>query len=243
MAEETVVRAPIAEIVGATLHPRSAAPGFAPQAGERARPIALPDWFVDRCRQAFLTVKFPGSKRVIGVTSATPGEGKTTVALGMATAVATDTGEPTLLLECDLETSSDEVFGLTSGPGLGEWLEGDDRLRILRMPPLTNAFLIPAGGTRPDGPRVFYRLTNSSLLEELQDEFPNIIIDLPPVLNIAYSSLAAKVAEQILMVVRYGATRMEDVEQAISMLGEDRISGIILNGYAPKTPGWLRRLL
>jgi Mrp family chromosome partitioning ATPase len=243
MAEETATRAPIAEIVNATLHPRAPAPGFAPQAGERARPIALPEWFIDHCRKAFLTMSFPGSQRVIGITSAAPGEGKTTIALGMTMAVATDTDEPTLLLECDLETSSDEVFGLTSGPGLGEWLQGDDRLRILRVPPLANAFLIPAGGVRPDGARVFYRLTHSDLLEELQHEFPNIIIDLPPVLNIAYSSLAAKVAEQILMVVRYGATRMEDVEQAVSLIGKDRISGVILNGYAPKTPGWLRRLL
>lgn len=243
MAESSVGRPQIAEIIEATLHPRAPAPGFAAQSGERARPISLPDWFIDRCREAFLDMSFPGPRRVLGVTSAVPGEGKTTIALGMAMAVATDTDEPTLLLECDLETSSDEVFGLTGGTGLGEWLEGDDRLRILRIPPLNNAFLIPAGGARPDAARVFYRLTQSNLIADLQQEFPNLIIDLPPVLNIAYRSLAAKVAEQILLVVRYGSTRMEDVEQAVSLIGAERTSGIILNGYAPKTPGWLRRLL
>jgi Mrp family chromosome partitioning ATPase len=205
--------------------------------------VSLPAWFIDRCRQAFLAISFEGSRRVLGITSAAPGEGKTTVALGMATAVAADTGEPTLLLECDFETSSDELFGVTSGPGLGEWLEGDDSLRILRMPPLSNAFLIPAGGVRPDAARVFYRLSQSTLLSDLQGEFPNVIIDLPPMLSIAYSSLAAKVAERILLVARYGTTRIEDVEQAVFLLGHERTSGIILNGYAPKTPGWLRRLL
>jgi Mrp family chromosome partitioning ATPase len=229
--------------VSATLHPKAPAPGFAAQPRERARPISLPPWFIDRCRQAYLAISFPGSQRVLGITSAAPGEGKTTVALGIATALAADTGEATLLLECDLETSSDDLFGVTAGPGLGEWLEGDDTLRILRMPPLSNAFIIPAGGVRPDAARVFYRLTQSTLLEDLQAEFPNIIIDLPPMLSIAYSSLAAKVAERILLVARYGVTQLEDVEQAMFLLGRERTSGIILNGYAPKTPAWLRRLL
>jgi Mrp family chromosome partitioning ATPase len=243
VAETTVGKMQISEIMEATLHPRAPAPGFAAQPGERARPISLPAWFIDRCREAFLDMSFPGPRRVLGVTSAVAGEGKTTIALGMAMAVAADTDEWTLLLECDLETGSDEVFGVTGGAGLGEWLEGDERLRILRIPPTNNAFLIPAGGARPDAARVFYRLTHSNLIEDLQQEFPNVIIDLPPVLNIAYRSLAAKVAEQILLVVRYGSTRMEDVEQAVDLLGNERISGIILNGYAPKTPSWLRRLL
>jgi Mrp family chromosome partitioning ATPase len=243
VAEKRQDQLKIAEIVNATLHPPAPPPGFAAQPRERARPVALPGWFIDRCRQAYLGISFPSSQRVLGITSSAPGDGKTTVALGIATAMAADTGEPTVLLECDLETSSDDLFGVSAGPGLSEWLAGDDTLRILRMPPLSNAFIIPAGGSRPDGARVFYRLTQSTLLEELQREFPNIIVDLPPMLSIAYSSLAAKVADRILLVARYGITRMEDVEEAVYLLGRDRISGVIVNGYAPKTPAWLRRLM
>ena len=227
----------------ATLHPRPPAPGFAVPPGERARPLALPTWFIDRCRQAFLSASFPGQRRVIGITSASPGEGKTTVALGMTMAVANDTGEPTLLLECDLETQSDEVLGVTGGPGLGEWLDGSDPLRIVRMPPSANAFVIPAGGVRPDASRVFYKLSQGDLLGELQSEFPNIVIDLPAVLSVSYSPLAAKIAERFFIVARYGATRLEDLEEAITRIGSDKTSGIILNAYAPKTPAWLRRLL
>lgn len=240
---ESPAKVPISEIMEATLHPRPAAPGFAVPPGERARPLALPNWFVDRCRQAFLSVSFPGGRRVIGITSALPGEGKTTVALGMTTAVAIDTGEPTLLLECDLETHSDEVLGVTGGSGLGEWLDGNDPLRIIRMPPVSNAFVIPAGGVRPDAARVFYKLSQGDMLEELQSEFPNIVIDLPAVLSVSYSPLATKIADRFFVVARYGATRLEDLEEAIARLGAERTSGIILNAYAPKTPGWLRRLL
>lgn len=243
MAESPTAKLPVAEIMDAALHPRAPAPGFAVPQTERARPLALPTWFVDRCRQAFLGISFPGPQRIIGITSSMPGEGKTTVALGMTIAVATDTGEPTLLLECDLETASDQVLGVTSGPGLGEWLEDDVPLRILRLPPQDNAFVIPAGGVRPDPARVFYKLSQGNLLAELQTEFPNIIIDLPPLLSVSYSSLATKIVERFLVVARYGVTRLEDLEEAVARLGPERTSGIILNAYAPKTPGWLRRLL
>jgi succinoglycan biosynthesis transport protein ExoP len=243
MARDIQPSTQLAQVVEATLHPRPPAPGFAAAPREQARPISLPAWFIDRCRQAYLSVSFPGARRVLGITSALHGEGKTTVALGIATALAADTGEPTLLLECDLETSSDEFFGLTSGPGLSDWLEGEQALRILRMPPLSNTFLIPAGGSRPDAARVFYRLSQSTVVDDLQHEFPNVIVDLPPLLSIAYSSLAAKVTERILLVARYGTTPLDALEKAVFLLGHERISGIVLNGYASRTPGWLRRLL
>jgi Mrp family chromosome partitioning ATPase len=243
MARDIQQSTQLAQVVDAALRPHPPAPGFAAAPREQARPISLPAWFIDRCRQAYLSVSFPGPNRVLGITSALHGEGKTTVALGIATAIAADTGEPTLLLECDLETSSDEFFGLTSGPGLSDWLEGEPNLRIMRMPPLANTCLIPAGGSRPDAARVFYRLSQSTVVEDLQHEFPNIIVDLPPLLSIAYSSLAAKVTERILLVARYGTTPMAALEKAVFLLGHERISGIVLNGYASRTPGWLRRLL
>ena len=243
MAREVKQTTQLAGVIEAVLHPRPPAPGFAAVQRESARPVVLPPWFIDRCRQAYLSVSFPGPNRVLGITSALHGEGKTTLALGIATAVAADTGEPTVLLECDLETSSDEFFGLKDGPGLGDWLEGEQTLRILRMPPLANAFLIPAGDTKADAARVFYRLSQSSVIEDLQESFPNVIVDLPPLLSIAYSSLAAKVTDRILLVARYGSTPLTAIEKAVFLLGRERISGVVLNGYDSKTPRWLRRLL
>lgn len=243
MASELQSQASLTGLIEATLHPKALA-GFAAPARENARPVLLPPQFIDRCRQAYLSVSFPpGSSRVLGITSALHGEGKTTVALGIATAVAADTNEPTVLLECDLETSSDEFFGLRNGPGLGDWLDGDQNLRILRIPPLANSYLIPAGGSRQDAARIFYKLSQSTVIEQLQRDFPNVIVDLPPLVSIAYSSLAAKVTERILLVARYGSTPLTAIEKAVFLLGRERISGIVLNGYASRTPQWLRRLL
>jgi len=243
MASDATTSTHLAKVIDAVLHPHQPPAGFAPAPREHARPVALPPWFIDRCRQAYLSITFPGPNRVLGITSALHGEGKTTVALGIATALAADTGEPTMLLECDLETSSDDFFGLEGGGGLGDWLEGEAGLRILRMPPLTNTFLIPAGSLRPDAARIFYKLSQSSVVEDLQHDFPNIVVDLPPLLSIAYSSLAAKVTDHILLVARYGTTPVAALQKAVYLLGRERLSGIVLNGYTSRTPGWLRRLL
>lgn len=243
MAKAVRNRSRLAGLIEETMNPQPIMPGFATPSREHARPISLPPWFIDRCRQAYLSVAFEGSNRVLGVTSALHGEGKTTVALGIATAMAADTNEPTVLLECDLETSSDDFFGLPEGPGLGDWLSGEQTLRIMRMPPLTNSFLIPAGGNREDAARLFYRLSQSTVIDELQQHFTNIVVDLPPLVSIAYSALAVRVTDHILMVVRYGRTPLDAIEKAVFLIGRERISGVVLNGYAPSTPNWLRKLL
>jgi Mrp family chromosome partitioning ATPase len=104
-------------------------------------------------------------------------------------------------------------------------------------------YLIPSGNVRSDAARVFYKLSQSGVVADLQQDFPNVIVDLPPMVSIAYSSLAAKVTERILLVARYGKTPFAALEKAVYLLGRERISGIVLNGYASNAPGWLRRLL
>lgn len=234
-----------AESLDSALRPRAMIPGYVARAAEAAHAVDLPPWFIDRCRQAYLRIPSDpaGGPRQIGVTSALYGEGKTSIAIGIATAIAADTREPTVLLECDLERASfSRYYGFTASPGLTEWLDGNSLLRVLRAAPLPNLYLIPAGAPPADPARVFYQLSESRLMAELLPRFGNIVIDLPPILDIAYGSLASKLAEQILLVARYGVTLIEDIEKVAFLLGRERLSGIVLNGTEYRTPGWLRRL-
>jgi Mrp family chromosome partitioning ATPase len=181
----------------------------------------------------------------VGVTSSLHGEGKTLIAVGIATAVAADTQRPTLLLECDLERPSlYRHFGFHGSPGLVDWLEDTtSSLRIMRGAPLANLFILPSGAPREDPSRLFYLLTQGGLIEQLKQHFSTVIVDLPPMLSIAYSSIATQLADHIVLVAEYGVTTIDDLEKTIFLLGRERLAGIVLNGTEYKTPEWLRRLL
>ncbi len=239
-------RTDLAETIRRALSPRPAGPGFAVRGAENVRPITMPPWFIDRCRRAYLSgmTEDADGCRVIGVTSALRGEGKTSLAIGIAMALAADTQRPTLLLECDMERPSfDRYFGFESRTGLVDWLDGSSTLRILRGGPLVNLFVIPSGAPRTDPSHLFYQLSEGGSIAELRRHFASVVIDLPPMLSIAYSSLASQLSEKILLVARYGVTPIEDIEKAVFLLGRERLSGIVLNGTEYRTPEGMRRLL
>lgn len=225
------------------LRTRPAAPGFVAVPSAPARGIDLPPWFIDRCRRAYLSIPFEKPERVVGITSPTHGEGKTLVSIGIAMALAADTQEPTLLLECELERPSfHQFFDLPRERGLTEWLEGSAAPRVARLAYLPQLVVIQAGEPRPDPARLLYQLNGSNIIADLKAHFRNIVLDLPPLLDIAYSSLAAKMAENLLLVARSGVTRMDDLEKVMFLLGPERVSGIILNATEYRAPEWLRRL-
>ncbi len=230
------------ELLDGALRTRQVQPGFVaiPTAVHN---IALPPWFIDRCRRAYLSISFDAPDRVIGITSATHGESKTLIAIGIAIAIAADTQEPTLLLECELERPSfHKYFDLPRERGLTEWLDGTAQPRVARLPYLPQLVVIPAGAPSSDPARLLYQLNGSNAILDLKSRFRNIILDLPPLLDMAYSSLAAKLAESLLVVAESGVTHMEDLEKVLFLLGRDRVSGIVLNGTEYRAPEWLRRL-
>ena len=235
------------ESITEALSPRQTLPGFADPRIERASGVELPSWFVDRCRRAYLSVAFDAAAecRVMGVTSTAYGEGKTAVAIGIATAMAIDTKKPTLLVECDFAAPSLHKFlGLDQGRGLSEWLDGDSRLRVVRGAALVpNVFMIPAGTPQSEPARFFYQLVDREVMLGLRETFANVVMDLPPTLNISYGSLAFGLADRLLIVARSGVTLTDDLERSIKSIGKDRVNGIVLNGTDERTPAWLRPLL
>jgi len=236
----------LSESIGTALKPRPPTPGYVSRKLEATYPVTLPPWFIDRCRRAYLSVDFEQQEgaRVLGITSSLRDEGKTSVAIGIATAVASDTQLPTLLLECDLERPSiHRYFGFQMGTGLADLVEGTAPVRMLRAAAPPNLHMIPSGEPRDDASRLFYQLSEGQLLEELRPHFGTIVIDLPPMLDIGYSSLASQLSDRILLVARYGVTTIEDLEKTVFLLGRKSIAGIVLNGTEYRTPEWLRRLL
>jgi capsular exopolysaccharide synthesis family protein len=165
------------------------------------------------------------------ITSTIPQEGKSTVSANLACALAASTRRKILLLEGDVRRPSlSKVFGLTSYPGLCEWLQGGRSLTssIYRLEP-GGIWLLPSG----DGPANPLELLESAkllaLMEELGSLFDWVIIDSPPVLPLADTSVWTRLADGILLVTRQGTTQKRHLQRGLEGLESKKVIGAVLN--------------
>jgi capsular exopolysaccharide synthesis family protein len=165
------------------------------------------------------------------VTSTIPEEGKSTVSANLAAILARKQQPKILLLEGDLRRPSlGRQFGLGSIPGLSEWLQGDPRPieHIYRLEG-PNLWFLPAGRP-PENP---LELMQSGRLAELLDQlstwFDWIIIDSPPVLPLADTSVWARLADGILLVTREGTTKRRMLERGLQALEQSKLLGAVVN--------------
>jgi capsular exopolysaccharide synthesis family protein len=169
--------------------------------------------------------------RKLLITSTIPQEGKSMVSANLACALASSTRRKILLLEGDVRRPSlSKVFGLKPYPGLCEWLEGGRSLgsSIYRLEP-GGIWLFPAG----HGPANPLELLESTklpgLMEQLAAWFDWIIIDSPPVLPLADTSVWTRQADGILLVTRQGTTQKRHLQRGIEALESKKVIGAVLN--------------
>jgi Mrp family chromosome partitioning ATPase len=187
--------------------------------------------------------------QVLGVTSAIAGEGKTTIASGLAAALAEDAAlrgfgrEPdtTLLVECNGgATPQDARLGLHPGPGLIEVLRGECELEdAIQETPIERLAIMPLGEPAPNFPLAIRTAALPEVISQLRLQFGLIVLDMPAVLNTTDTQVLARLADQIVLVVRAGVTPAKLVRQAIDELGEEKVLGVVLNDSRPDLPPWL----
>jgi protein-tyrosine kinase len=164
--------------------------------------------------------------RVVAVTSAARGEGRTTVAANLALTAAQE-GRATLLLEADLRRPSlARLFGLAPRAGLAEVLDGAAELgqAIARVGALS---VLCAGGA-PEGSALQRTPRAASVMEQLRAEFDLVVVDAPPALAFSDGDRLAGAADGAILVVRAGMTPRQVVRLALETLGE-RVAGVVLN--------------
>ena len=194
-------------------------------------------------RRIYLSLQTPNSVDTIptiGVTSALDGEGKSTVAIGIATAMAADLDSPIVLVELNLTSPTvHKSLGIPPQPGLSEYLRGECPLPDALRQITENFFVLPAGDCRNDPARLIRMLTRANLLLRMDNSGAILVLDLPPVLTASYGVLASSMADAVVMVVRAGQTPEKMVKDAIARLDESTLRGIILNAARPSIPTWL----
>jgi capsular exopolysaccharide synthesis family protein len=171
--------------------------------------------------------------RVLAVSSANEGEGKTTVVSNLAIALA-QAGQRVLLIDGDMRRPRiHDVFELSNSGGLSEVLAGKVPLTIreTRVPSL---FMLPAGSSG-DG-NLLFKPSLGQLLERLRSEFDMVLIDTPPMLQIPDARVLGRHADAMIMVIRAARTSRDAARQACARLAEDGIPllGTILTDWNAK---------
>jgi capsular exopolysaccharide synthesis family protein len=171
--------------------------------------------------------------RSLVVTSAVPGEGKTTTSCHLAASLAR-VGRKTLLLDGDMRRpSAHRVFGVPLGPGFAEVLRGEAAAAAAARPtPVDGLWLLPAGRWDPAAAQALGRPQLGPLLDELRGQFDVVVIDAPPVLPVADALLLGRQADGVLLTLLHGVSQVGTAHHALERLGEIGVPvlGVVLNG-------------
>ena len=170
-------------------------------------------------------------KRVL-ITSSMAEEGKSTVAANLACTLAKRQPQKILLLEGDLRRPSlAQQFGLGKVPGLSELLQGEPAraMNIYQLEGL--GFWILPAGSPPRNPLELMQSGKLSLLmDQLAGWFDWIVIDSPPVLPLADTSVWMRLADAVLLVTRPGKTAKRQLQRALEAVEQSKLLGALLNG-------------
>ena len=201
--------------------------------------------FLEAYRSLHTNISFLGSDtpiRSLVVSSATPGDGKSTTSTHLAQAAAA-MGQRVLLVDADMRRPQvHHVLGLPKDVGLSNILATDinptDAMH--RLPMWDNLWVITAGHPLPPDPA---RLLNSKkmldMMEQFHAEFDLVIYDTPPVLGLSDGRLLAAYTAGIVLVVALGKTDRTAVIDTLDLLkiSSTPVLGVVANGIKSSTMG------
>jgi protein-tyrosine kinase len=166
------------------------------------------------------------------VTSALPKEGKSFVAANLAQVIVRQHGRRVLLIDADLRSPGmHRHLGASQTPGLSDYLLGEcDELAIMQRGPMENLFFVPAGRQATGAPELLANGRLKLFLQRVEPMFDWIIMDTPPVIPVADSTLLANFCEGVLMVVRSNATPSDLARKAREEFQDKLLLGVVLNG-------------
>jgi len=191
---------------------------------------------IRRLRTNLMFVDVTTGKHAFVLTSAMPGEGKTTTTINLARAIA-DAGARVVLVDGDLRNPSvAKTMGLEGGVGLTTALLGRASLAEVLQPWGDSGLWVLAAGQIPPNPsELLGSRPMAELFEKLSTDFDFVLIDSPPLVPVIDAVLLQRLAGGLVMVVAAERTRKKDLQTALNSLRTVDVApaGFVLNFVLP----------
>lgn len=182
---------------------------------------------------------------VIGITSPDFGDGKTTLAMALASSLSDDLGVEVMLADTDFHTHSlGRAFGVEGSGGLNEVLAGAATLESVRYQGAHGSMsVVPAAAGRADPNRLHRAGEVASLIENMRAASRYVVLDLPATLRTTNAAVLASLCDGVIVVARYGHTTRQELERTLDTLVDANVVGVVVNRWSTRVPGWVRRAL
>lgn len=182
---------------------------------------------------------------VIGVSSADFGDGKTTVAIALASSLSSDLGARVTLVDADLHTHSiGREFGLQSQAGLTNIIAGTSTFaearKLARSP---NLSVLGVGTATLEAGRVAHSPEFAGLIDMMRSECSFVVVDLPAALHSMTAPVLAQRCDGVVLVARGGYTSAADLHRVVRLFKDARILGVVINRARTRVPGFVARML
>jgi capsular exopolysaccharide synthesis family protein len=174
--------------------------------------------------------------RVLVLTSAAPGDGKTVVTTNLAIALA-EAGLRVLVVDGDIrESRLHQIFEVENADGLSDWLSSSTSPQTFGQRTRTHNLYVLPSGSKCD-PDVIHSGSLPELFRRARSEYDIVLVDTAPVLLIPDARVLARQADAVILIVRAGHSTRDAAMLASQRLAEDgaRILGTILNGWNPRS--------
>jgi capsular exopolysaccharide synthesis family protein len=172
--------------------------------------------------------------KVVAVTSAMAGEGKTATASNLAVVLA-QLGRPVLIMDCDLRKPRlHQVFKVSNRIGLVNQLTGTADLDTVILPTeVPNLWVLPSGPMPPNPSELLASERLRELLRTLRGRFDYVIVDTPPALAVTDSTLVGTFVDGVVLTLRSHKVTREEVRLVRDRLrqADIKVLGAVLNRY------------
>ena len=181
--------------------------------------------------------------KVIAVTSAIAGEGKTLSCANLAANLSSSGMKKVLLMDVDLRKGDlSRGMGVTVHPGVSNYLEGSAEAKaIVRESINQNLRFAPCGIRSSDPADLLSGERFRMFLRDAREEYDVVLLDTPPVLPVADTLTLRDQVDGFIFLFRAGFTPYPMLKQALEEVGEQRVFGVVLNGVEARSSKYYHR--